>query len=455
MTRLNVFLDQQMAGTLTHHPKENRFAFSYAPEWLDNPQRYPLSPHLPLLPVENQTAEAHSASVRHFFENLLPEGRALDEAAAANKVSKSNLVGLMVALGRETAGALALHLSRDEADAGIGGNNTLPEAVEARRHLSREELSQRIRARPYEPFSVWDGKVRLSIAGYQDKVAVFKENGEWYLVDSGRLASTVILKPEPLNANLTGLTTNEFFCMRLARNAGLPAAAVRLVHLPEPVLEVDRFDRIVDGHAVRRLHVIDGCQALSIPPTLKYERPYGNNPDVSNIRDGASLPQLFAMLKNCPSPAAQRLHLLRWTIFQILIGNTDAHAKNLSFFNDHEGLRLTPTYDLVSILAFADKKIEDSYALAIGDAFSESEITPYEWAYFAHLCDLRPQLISRELEKMSAKLLQVLPGTRRETVEEGADAYVLDRVCAAISRLAERHSAIAKEITAVDPGLFP
>ena len=454
MTRLDAFLDQQIAGALTHNPNENRFAFSYAPEWLDNPRRYSLSPHLPLEPINNQTAEAHSASVRHFFENLLPEGRALDEAATANKVSKSNLVGLMVALGRETAGALALQLSRDDVGAGNAGNNTPPDAVEARRHLSREELSARIRARPYEPFSVWDGKVRLSIAGYQDKVAVFKEDNEWYLVDSGRLASTVILKPEPLNSALTGLTTNEFFCMRLARKAGLPAAAVRLAHLPEPVLEVDRFDRIVDGHAVRRLHVIDGCQALGIPPTLKYERPYGDNPDVRNIRDGASLPQLFAMLKTCPSPAAQRLHLLRWTIFQILIGNTDAHAKNLSFFNDHEGLRFTPTYDLVSILAFADKKIEDSYAMAIGDAFSEAELTPYEWAHFAHLCDLRPQLISRELEKMSAKLLQIIPGIRQATIDEGADAFVLDKVCATITRLAERHLAIAKEITSVDPELF-
>jgi hypothetical protein len=29
--------------------------------------------------------------------------------------------------------------------------------------------------------------------------------------------------------------------------------------------------------------------------------------------------------------------LKRWTIFQILIGNTDAHGKNLSFFIDAGG----------------------------------------------------------------------------------------------------------------------
>lgn len=453
MTSLDVFLDRHMAGVLEHNPKENRFAFSYSPQWLDNPRRYPLSPHLPLAPDANQTPEAHSAAVRHFFENLLPEGRALDEAAAANKVPKSNLVGLMVALGRETAGALALHLSRDEDGAGIDAGVTR-HAPSARRPLAVEELSQRIRARPYKPFSVWDGKVRLSIAGYQDKVAVFKESAEWFLVEGNELASTTILKPEPLSANLAGLTSNEFFCMRLATNIGLPAAAVRLSHVPEPVLEVDRFDRTAEKDRVRRLHVIDGCQALGIPPVLKYERPYGGSPDVRNIRDGASLPQLFDMLKTCPNPAAQRLQLLRWTIFQVLIGNTDAHAKNLSFFNDHEGLRLTPAYDLVSILAFAGENIEDSFAMAIGDAFTEPELAPYEWAHFAHLCGLRPQLIAREMGKMSARLLQVMPGTQKEVIGEGADAGVVELVCATVNRLAERHLSIASEITKVDPSLF-
>ncbi|HYD93822.1 MAG TPA: HipA domain-containing protein [Noviherbaspirillum sp.] len=453
MTKLDVFLDRQMAGVLEHNPAENRFAFSYSPQWLNNLQRYPLSPHLPLVPDLDQTPEAHSAAVRHFFENLLPEGRALDEAAAASKVSKSNLVGLMIALGRETAGALALHLSRGD-DTGTAANRSLLHARAERRQLSKGELSDRIKARPYEPFSVWDGKVRLSIAGYQDKVAVFKESGEWFLVEGNEFASTTILKPEPLNSNLAGLTSNEFFCMRLAKNIGLPIATVRLTHVPEPVLEVDRFDRAVEGDMVRRLHVIDGCQALGYPPTLKYERPYGDNPHVKDIRDGVSLPQLFDMLRNCPNPAAQRLQLLRWTILQVLIGNTDAHAKNLSFFNDGDGIRLTPAYDLVSILAFADEKIEGSFAMAIGDAFTEAELTPYEWAHFAHLCGLRPQLISREMGKISTGLLQALPRTQREVILERADASMVERVCATVTRLAERHLSIASEITSVDPVLF-
>ena len=79
-----------------------------------------------------------------------------------------------------------------------------------------EEFSARIRARPDHPFSVWDGKVRLSIAGYQDKIAVYEEAGQWFLVEGTLLASTHILKPEPVARALAGLTGNEYFCMRLA-----------------------------------------------------------------------------------------------------------------------------------------------------------------------------------------------------------------------------------------------
>jgi serine/threonine-protein kinase HipA len=452
MSRLDVFLDGRVAGALEHSPDMNRFAFGYADAWLNDPQHYALSPHLPIPPADIPP-EVRNVKVRNFFENLLPEGHALDDAAAANKISKSNLFGLIAAMGRETAGALSLRLPDEDREDQQNQQKALQtEDTPMQRHLSQAELSNRIRARPYQPFSVWDGKVRLSIAGYQDKVAVFRADGEWYLVDSGDLASTTILKPEPLIRNLAGLTSNEFFCMRLARRIGLPVADVRLRHVPDPVLEVDRFDRVVAGAAVRRRHIIDGCQLLGIPPAMKYERPYGDNPAVANIRDGASLPRLFETLSSSFNPAAQRLQLLRWAIARILMGDTDAHAKNLSFFYDQDGMRIAPHYDLVSILAFADEKIEDSYAMAIGDAFREKDFTAFEWANFAHGCKLRPQLIARELARMSVAMMKEMQGVRHEVLAEGADAAVVDKICGTVARLAEAHIRIAPHIPQVDVG---
>ncbi|MDD5036368.1 MAG: HipA domain-containing protein, partial [Methylococcaceae bacterium] len=341
--KLEVRANERCIGWLSQDASSDLFALTYSPDWLAREDRFPLSPALPLESISS-SREQHSATVRQFFQNLLPEGQALDDAAATNKVSKSNIVGLLIALGRETAGALSISLARTPAE-----TRTQP----SRRLLSPAELSERIRARPEAPFTVWDGKVRLSIAGHQDKIAVLEEGESWFLIDGMGLASTHLLKPEPVRGRLEGMTTNELACMRLAQAVGLPTANVRLERVPETVLLIRRFDRKVEAEGVRRLHCIDGCQALGLGVGMKYERPYGDGRDVQHIREGASLPKLFALLEQtAASPAAERLALLRWAIFQVLIGNTDAHGKNLSFFLDAGGLRLAPAYDLVCCLLY-------------------------------------------------------------------------------------------------------
>lgn len=450
MTRIEVLLENNLAGWLTHEPATNQFSFTYAPTWIKGHYHYPLSPQLPLNPDPTQAPALHSAIVRQFFENLLPEGRALDEAAAASGVAKSNLVGLMIALGRETSGALSLRLDQADRTPDAASETRL----ETKRLLTPGELSKRMRERPYEPFSVWDGRVRLSIAGYQDKIAVYEESGEWYLVEGDRLASTVILKPEPVNSNLAGLVSNEFFCMRLAESVGLGVAEAELVKVPEPVLAVQRFDRLREPSQVHRLHVIDGCQALGLAPALKYERPYGNGPDVRHIRDGASFPRLFEFTNACSRPAADRLRLLRWAIFQVLIGNTDAHAKNVSFFCVFTGIGMAPAYDLVCTLAFNDKSLDDTYAMAIGDAFHEKELTAFEWANFAASCKLRSQFVATELKRMLALLTEKLAVVAKQCIEEGADPEVVERVSEVIKRITASQEVVLPKIVEVDMKQF-
>lgn len=84
--RLNVFIEQTLVGVLEDKPQTSRFAFTYAPSWLSSPDRFALCPALPLLRPEGETADSHSVAVRRFFENLLPEGHALDDVAAANAI---------------------------------------------------------------------------------------------------------------------------------------------------------------------------------------------------------------------------------------------------------------------------------------------------------------------------------------------------------------------------------
>ncbi len=441
---VDILLNGQPAGTLTHHPHLHRFSFAYAEEWLCREDRFALCSQLPLSPLDTETPETHSAAVRQFFENLLPEGQALDDAASAHRVSKSNLLAMFKAVGRETAGAISVKTDQPN-----------PADQDHLRPLPLAEISERIRQRPHQPFSVWDGKVRLSIAGFQDKIAAYRKDGNWFLVEGPNCASTTILKPEPVSDLLRGLTSNEFFCMRLAARSRIPAAPVELLHVPEPVLVITRFDRKVASHGVERLHIIDGCQALGLPVSYKYERPYGNNPDVQHIRDGASLPKLFALLDLAsPIPVAQRLQLLRWTIFQVLIGNTDAHAKNLSFHSSAAGLVLAPAYDLVSGIAFHSKTLDNTYAMAIGDAFTPEEINPYEWASFATECKLSLPLVSHTMTRLVALVLKVIDGVKEEALFEGAEPAHLALVTDAIKAECQRHLSFAPQIRKISPGLL-
>lgn len=436
MVTLDVWIRDELVGVLAHAPQANRFRFDYTDHWQKAEHRFPLSPQIPLQRPEGETPERHSAQVRQFFENLLPEGEALDHAAQAAGTARSNLVGLLVHIGKETAGALRVTLTGQKADV----------AAEAElREVTPAQLSQRIRERENLPFSVWDGKVRLSIAGYQDKIAVYERDGRWYLVEGGRLASTQIVKPVPMREQLASLPANEHMSMQLARRVGLEVAQTRLVYIPEPVLLVRRFDRVEVGDEVRRLHIVDGCQALGLAVAMKYERAYGDAPEVAHLRDGVSLPKLFALLDHSPVPAVDRLGLLRWAIFQVLIGNTDAHGKNVSFFCDQQGLRLAPAYDLVCMEAL-DASFDHSYAMAIGDAFSEDQLTPYEWAHFADLCKLPFRLVAHELGALADKVLAAMDGLLAEMGQHEVPRPVAQRFKEVVAATCMRQRAHAKQI---------
>ncbi len=140
------------------------------------------------------------------------------------------------------------------------------------RVVTSEELQDLITLRQQISIAMWDGKQRLSVAGVQDKLPLLiKSSGEMGFGE-GHLASTHILKfgREPD----IHMVVNEYICMELARLVKLPVAEVRLERFGEPVLLVRRFDRCLSTKGVERLHLIDGCQMLDLPPTYKYERPY-------------------------------------------------------------------------------------------------------------------------------------------------------------------------------------
>ncbi len=405
---LNVFDAAAKVGTVEYESLEERFSFQYTEEWRKGMASYSMSPHILMM-----GPPAASGTVRRFLENLLPEGRALDIVSTTVQVAKNNLYGLIREIGQETSGALSFRTGE------------APQAKDTtRREIQVKELKQRIDERAQVPFAVWDGRVRMSMAGYQDKLAVYlDQDNRMYLVE-GQLASTHILKPEPADTRLPMLVANEHFSMSLARRLELPAAGVSILRVPDPVLVIERFDRVRETpERVRRLHIIDSCQALNFPVAYKYERNFGSGRDVRDIRDGVSFSRLFSVAEYTVEKAVTRQGLLRWALFQFLIGNSDAHGKNVSFFCNPAGLALAPFYDLVSVVQYAG--FEHELAMAFGDEFDLAQIRPYDWAEFAARTGIPRDLLVREMRRIGAIATEAADAQVADlSYEEGEKAFV-------------------------------
>lgn len=436
---LHVWANEAQVATIEHDGRDDRWGLSYAEPWVADAKSYPLSPALPLA---RPAADYASASIKRFIEHLLPEGRALDVAVAYNGLAKTNVFGLIWALGAETAGALRF----------TGGANPAgPAAEPVLREIPLQELDQRIAERAHVPLTVWDGKVRMSVAGLRDKLLVYldrpmaelgQHGGRLFLVDGQRLASTHILKPDTGNPQTPHLAVNEHFSMSLARRMKLPAAEVSLLRTPRPVLVVRRFDREVESVGgqprVHRRHIIDACQACDLPVAYKYERNLGSAEAVRHIRDGVSFERLFGCADLTVNKAATRLAMLRWALFQFLIGNSDAHGKNFSFFVRPGGLlEPTPWYDLVSVLQYDG--FDTELAMAYGDVFGHAEVSAFALADFAARCGVDRKLMRREGQRL-AKLATAEAAAQAQAADyEGeAERVFVQGIATFVTRQADR-----------------
>lgn len=431
---LNVFCADQHVGTLDFDTAADRIDFQYHPQWLVHKNRFQLSPHLPF------EGGISPVAVRRFIDNLLPEGRALDIVSSFTNVQKTNLFGLIRVLGRDTAGALSF----------LPAGEQPAQLREQRRAVSTAELQQRIDDRNRVPFTVWDDKVRMSVAGYQDKLLVLKENDDLFLAD-GALSSTHILKPEPLNDRLPYMVANEHFCMRFANRLGQLrmkqdwAAEVEILRVPSPVLCIARFDRQRVGDRVQRLHVIDGCQALNLPVAAKYERSFGNGEDVRQIRDGASFEALSTLRARLSNPAIGIRQLGLWAVTTLLLGNSDAHGKNISFFGNGTTLTVAPFYDLVSVAVYDGQHIDHELAMAFGDEFSLVAVKSFALADFCERLGYPRAAFARELKQLcewareEARLQAEAPDyvdDERAFVRSLAD-YIVDRADRLLAQVGE------------------
>ncbi|MGA2924158.1 MAG: type II toxin-antitoxin system HipA family toxin [Candidatus Sulfotelmatobacter sp.] len=336
--RLRVFLNSRLVGLLRRETS-GAISFQYDRSWLEWDSALPASLSLPL------REQAYlGAPVLAVFENLLPDNDTLRRQIAARAHAEgTDAYSLLRAIGHDCVGALQF-LPEDSEPTPAGMIDAVP--------VSEREIAAILHNLATAPLGITeDESFRISIAGAQEKTALLRWNGRWRK-PRGTTPTTHIFKPSigklPNGVDLTSSVENEYLCLKILDALGLPAAKAEIATFGERrVLIVERFDRLWTGdHRLLRLPQEDSCQALSVPPTLKYESDGG--PGITDI---------LKMLRGSDEPLSDQRSFLKANIAFWLMGATDGHAKNFSIFLSPGGrFRMTPLYDVISAQPSVDSK---------------------------------------------------------------------------------------------------
>ena len=336
MAALNAWMNGEFVGVWQFN--RGVHSFSYAPSWLESGKSRPLSLSLPL----TRTLAVKGEVVANYFDNLLPDNERIRERIGRRfKTRTLDTFALLEAIGRDCVGAVQLLPEGTTPD---GWNRvacdrlTDKQVADALRAVPDDSVVRHIDEAP--PF-------RISLAGAQEKTAFVRVDRRWCR-PVGATPSTHIFKlPLGVIANTTRVdmfdsVENEWLCAQIIQALGLPVAHTEMATFGDQrVLIVERFDRewMEDGKWIARLPQEDFCQALGLPPRLKYE-------DDGGPSTAAGL-TLLAGSADAPTDrmAFQLAQLAFW-----LMAAPDGHAKNFSIFlRQGNAYEMTPLYDVLSV----------------------------------------------------------------------------------------------------------
>ncbi len=403
---LEVWLLGQSVGQLIQ--ADGRLSFSYSPRWLQSPSAQPLSRSLPLRPESFD-----DKATRPFFAGLLPEGDKRKLVAMALQVSPQNDYALLNGIGGECAGAVTL-LEPGQQPTGLPSEQYV-------RWLDDGELIAILDELPRRPMLAGKDGLRLSLAGAQDKLPVVFVNGHIGLPKQNTPSSHIL---KPAISAVEGSVYNEGLCMALAMRLKLSVASTSIRRVADRVyLLVERYDRLrqPDG-SLQRLHQEDFCQALGVAPEYKYQN-----------EGGPDLTQCFDLIRKATRPSApQVLRLLDYVIFNALIGNHDAHAKNFSLIYTRRGTVLAPLYDTLSTAVYAN--LTDKMAMKIGSKYKFTEVQKQHWEQFAQAAGLSPVQVKKRILTLASLLPSEAVSLRHELTTQDLNHDILSEIVGIIER---------------------
>ena len=350
---LRVLLNNRLVG---HLLKEASGAISvrYDESWLSWSNTFPISMSLPL-----REDAFRGERVVAVCENLLPDSEILRRRVAEKVGAKgTDAYSLLSQIGRDCVGALQFIPEDDQTaydTSGIQGEV-----------ISEQEIEKLLKNLARAPLGLdMDREFRISVAGAQEKTALLHYKGKWWK-PHGTTPTTHILKTQigtlQNGVDLSNSVENEYYCLKLMAAFGLPTNAAEIAIFGKTAaLVIERFDRKwTTDERLLRVPQEDFCQALSCPPSLKYQSQGG-----PGIVDGLNL------LKASDTPAEDQKAFLKAQVLFWLIGATDGHAKNFSIFLGRGGrFKLTPVYDVLTAQPSLDtRQIERKHlklAMSVG-----------------------------------------------------------------------------------------
>ncbi len=398
---LRVYKGGVLVGVLDKGDGEPFYGFTYDEAYLKMSSAMPLSLSLPL---SARRYTGHEAMP--FFEGLLPEGDVREAVARQFHVSALRPMELIRVLGKDCAGDVVVLGEDDGCD--------LPEEAA---YVPPLNALEEIARYPYGAISQLRAEYRLSLAGGQEKIALFHDDraplAEGWFAPLAGAPSSHIIKPQ-VTDRFPFLALNEFMCMEAARALGLdvPDAAIVPGEHP-PFFVVRRYDRESaeesgDGtpQMLRRVHQEDFCQAIGRTSGEKYEtRKTHHAQDMAAILVGYAARPIEALGE-----------LFRRIALNYLIGNCDAHLKNYSLLlREGAAVSLAPVYDLVCTAIYDGRfggGLSRSMGIRIGDHLNIDRVTPSDFLLLAR--DMR------QPKRVAATILEELVGSMEAAFETAA-----------------------------------
>lgn len=407
---LEVWLFDERIGTLLLI--DGRLAFRYAADWLKRPTAVALSCSLPL-----QEEPFDDRTTRPFFAGLLPEGRMRHLITQQFHVSAQNDFALLDHIGGECAGAVTF----------VAPGRSLPSPAASGdvQWLGDEEVIAILDELPHRPMLAGRDGLRLSLAGAQDKLPVVVEDNRIGLPRNGTPSSHIL---KPAIPAVEDSVVNEGFCLALADAMQLKPACSRIHSVGNrQFLLVERYDRMRDAQGrLQRLHQEDFCQALGVVPEMKYQN-----------EGGPDLAQCFSLVRRITRPnAPQVLRLLDYVIFNALIGNHDAHAKNFSLLYAGRAPVLAPLYDTLSTAVYP--RLTPKMAMKLGGKYKFSEVQARHWDRFAQEAGLSVAQTRKRILSVAKRL----PSAARKLASAPDSGFAGHSLVGQIVNLIEQRAAL-------------